>query len=870
MKPLLSIPLLIEERSGVRRILEPVTVGIPLSKGAVFDPCGLVLCDPRGQARDLQARVLARWWDDSIKWVLLDFQASVEANAIAEYLLQYCQKPPRAAHGITVRPGAESVVVDTGGACFFINTRRLKPFDRVVVRGSDIVAEPGSRIVLADALGREYAPTIRHLCVETAGPLRTTLTLQGTLCSAGQQSLAEFICHLRFFAGHSLVELQWTLRNPRAAQHPGGFWDLGDNGSIYFKDLSLHTPLASDKPCMVSWTLQPHQPLLRSGSSRLEIYQDSSGGDNWNSSNHVNRFGNVMHTFQGFRVTADGVMLEQGKRATPVVYLQDGEKSMAGAIVGFWQNFPKAIEVQNNVLSTRLFPPQYRDVYELQGGEQKTHTIFLQFSDAKDSTGRLDWIHDRLIPRTTPQWFAKTRAFDYVIPRAEHEKTSPSLTSADNLIDSAVKGGNTFFDRRDIIDEYGWRNFGDLYADHEAIGHNGSTPLVAHYNNQYDVIYGASVQYARSGDLRWFHLMNDLAKHVIDIDIYHTQEDRQAFNGGMFWHTEHYADASTATHRAYSKASLGSRSRHLCGGGPSSEHNYTTGLLHYYFLTGDDAARDVVLGLADWVIDMDRAANGILSLFDRRPTGLCSTTVSRDYHGPGRGCGNSLNALIDAHLLTREKKYLAKAEQLIQRSVHPKDDIQKRNFQDVEYRWSYTVFFQVLGKYLDFKVDKNEIDYMYCYARESLIHYAKWMLDNEVPYKRVLDRVKIPTETWPAQDIRKSNVFKYAAKYSIGPIREVFLRTSDFFFNTGIKDLLSFKTCTLTRPVVLLMTNAFMQSYFELYPNEFTPQPAEDYEFGQPQKFTPQLYELYTAREKLITTMETLKTLQRRIGIYGK
>src|SRR5690606_17587101 len=117
-----------------------------------------------------------------------------------------------------------------------------------------------------------------------------------------------------------------------------------------------------------------------------------------------------------------------------------------------------------------------------------------------------------------------------------------------------------------------------------------------------------------SGDVRWFHLLDDLAKHVIDIDIYHTQEDRRAFNGGMFWHTEHYTQAATATHRAYSKATLAWKSRHLCGGGPSSEHNYTSGLLGYYYLTGDRAARDAVIGLADWVITLDDGSKGLLGL----------------------------------------------------------------------------------------------------------------------------------------------------------------------------------------------------------------------------------------------------------------
>ena len=38
---------------------------------------------------------------------------------------------------------------------------------------------------------------------------------------------------------------------------------------------------------------------------------------------------------------------------------------------------------------------------------------------------------------------------------------------------------------------------------------------------------------------------------------------------------------------------------HSYGGGPGNTHNYTTGLLHYYYCTGDPAAREAVVSLAD-------------------------------------------------------------------------------------------------------------------------------------------------------------------------------------------------------------------------------------------------------------------------------
>src|SRR5205823_825595 len=114
------------------------------------------------------------------------------------------------------------------------------------------------------------------------------------------------------------------------------------------------------------------------------------------------------------------------------------------------------------------------------------------------------------------------------------------------------------------------------------------------------------------------------------------------------------------------------------GGGPCNEHNYTTGLLHYYFLTGDPNARAAVLGLADWVINMDDGRRNLLGLIDGGPTGRASCTRDLGYHGPGRGCGNSVNALLDGWLASGRRSYLEKAEALIRRTVHPADDIPAR------------------------------------------------------------------------------------------------------------------------------------------------------------------------------------------------
>jgi exo-rhamnogalacturonan lyase-like protein len=861
-------PLIITEASGIGRVDEPVMLGLPFPRGMLSETRQLsLLADRQQQGLPLQVEALDRWVDGSIKWALLDFQATVAARETMTYQLRCGPDSPLVEISqLALVQARDTWTIDTGVACFALNTHSLRLFDDVVSEGAVIGEVEGSQIVLTDADGQAYEPSIDRLALEASGPLRLSIGVRGKFTSPGRAPLAEYMARLSFYAGSGVVELKLTVRNPRAATHSGGLWDLGDAGSIYLKDLSLHTALRTDRPGAM-WTAQPHEPLVSVGAAAVEIYQDSSGGTNWQSSNHVNAHGRVMHRFQGYRVQVDELTVAAGKRATPTMLVFDprDERSIAAAVEGFWQNFPKVLEVHGNRLTIGLFPRQYADVYELQGGEQKTHTLYLAFGRRQHHAAGLSWVHERLVPRAQPEWYAESKAISYLTPQARDENRDCLA-----LIDTAIAGPSSFFERREISDEYGWRHFGDLYADHEAIGHQGSSPLISHYNNQYDAIFGVLVQYLRSGDLRWYQFMQDLARHVIDIDIYHTQEDRPSYNGGLFWHTDHYTDAATATHRSYSRANRDAHGGSRYGGGPSNEHNYTSGLLYYYFLTGDTAAREAVCSLADWVIRMDQGWRALLRWFDRRPTGIASATTSRRYHGPGRGAGNSINALLDAYLLTREERYLATAEALIRRCIHPADDIEARDLPDVEHRWSYTVFLQVLGKYLDVKVEHNALDFMYGYGRASLLHYARWMLEHEVPYATVLDRVEIPTETWPAQDMRKSNVFDFAAKHAEEPLRTALRQKAEFFFQACITDLRSFDTCTLTRPLVILVANAFRHTYFQVHPDECAPRPKQPYDYGKPQHFTPHLAELYQAKEWLSGLLQKAKALGRCLHSFPR
>ncbi|MGH9429171.1 MAG: hypothetical protein ACRD2L_23050, partial [Terriglobia bacterium] len=196
--------------------------------------------------------------------------------------------------------------------------------------------------------------------------------------------------------------------------------------------------------------------------------------------------------------------------------------------------------------------------------------------------------------------------------------------------------------------------------------------------------------------------------------------------------------------------------------------------------------------------------------------------------------------LLDGFILTQDPRFIAKAEELIRRCIHPRDDIEARNLLDAERRWSYTVFLQALGRYLDFKIENGQFDKRYAYAQASLLHYARWMAGHEVAYLRRPEILEYPTETWSAQDMRKSDVFKFAAKHARAAERERFLERSAFFFHSSVGELISSKTRTLARPVVLMMSQGYMHGYFQRNPEESAPLAEGEPNFGVPEVFISQ------------------------------
>lgn len=792
--------IIVRETAGIPRPNEMVRVAVPCARGdfGPFQP--LSVSGPDRSALPCQVSVLKRWPDGSAKWLLVDFPASVAPDSYSEYQLAVCENLVAPPVTLQVRPGDDIWQVDTGKAIFSVDAKIFRPFNAVQVAAREVL-QPAASICALGWQGRAQTATVDAITLEESGPLHAVVRIAGRfkeMSGAGPR----FFCRLHFFSNSSAVKAEFTLHNPRAAVHSGGLWDLGDAGSLIFDSLDFYLCCSDTGEQTRCLPAMETPPLTVAGHKSFSLYQEASGGKNWRSPVHRNRDGMVPMQRLGYVAEIDGNEVSSGLRASPVVWHGKGEDGLAVAVPRFWQEFPGEIAVTEGRLRVSPFPARFPDRHELQGGEQKTHEIWMDFATERDT---LVWALHPLAAHADAEQYRCSGIFQ-------------DLPGADDLVDRFT-GISELLEKRETADEYGWRHFGEIYADHEAVYHEGSELFVSHYNNQYDFIAGLYRKFFATGDPGWGELAADLSRHVRDVDIYHTDQDREEYNSGLFWHTDHYVDAGTSSHRSFSRQHLQTKPHHLCGGGPGAEHCYTTGLMLHYFHTGDTEFREAVIALATWEL---LALTGPRTVCAAVKRGLEAFGKWRSSAGRGRlfprfpftrGTGNAITACLDAFEVGGGRRFLAMAEELIRGAIHPEDDIDARNLLDTEVAWSYTILLAALVNYLDKKKEIGEADACFAHARASLVAYANWMRHNEYPYLDKPEQLEYPNETWAAQDLRKSAVFFHAARFSTSAEhRAAFRERANHFFQSSLDELGKHQGSRFARPVVLMLQNGWVGS----------------------------------------------------------
>ena len=807
-----EVPLKIHEKDAIKRTHSFVKLSFPLALNSVQDVEELLLVNSNNQSIAANFLSLVKWQDHSLKWVEIAF--FIDISASASLALKVVKKSDYIDINNDLLPASDlqliedkdNFIVRIDDSSYLLSKTYVGLLQQDEKQSKRFVQTSNS-IALTDKDNLTFSPAIKTVKVIKQTPLELVLNYQGVWKSDSQLSPLEFNFNFSFYKNSNRIKYEFTINNPLPMLHNKGKWDLGNDNSFLFNSFICKTKAATSST--LNFKLDPNQHWQIANSSNFSIFQASSGGDNWQSKNHLNNQGELALEFSGYRlVDGEQSTIHKG-RASPLVKFSADNQSITCSIDDFWQNFPKSIAVNQQSLEIGLFPQEHSDGYELQPGEKKSHTFQIDYAQQANET---ELYLKPLICNIDDDYLITTQALPCLLSLNAEQRMQ-------NLINAGLDSTDNFFAKREQIDEFGWRNFGDIFADHETLETENTDELISHYNNQYDPLYGFIYQYLKTQDSRWWLLAEDLAQHIKDIDIYHTEKDKAHYNNGLFWHTDHYLSAETASHRTYSALQKSNAYQdHAGGGGSRSNHCYTSGLMLHYLLTGDTSSKKAVLQLSQWIINVFEGTGTfgemLVALKNNNRADL-KDTLSQQYP-LDRGTGNYVTALLDAFELTNKQSYLDNASLVIKHTITNFDDIDQRNLLNVEESWFYTILLQSVYKYLLIKEKACQFDHSFYLIKQSFSHYCQWMIVNEYPYLDKPDILEYPNHTWTAQEIRKANILYMAFYFEDDENRrKLYKEKADFFYDYVVKTLEHEPSRTTTRILAILMQNDGVKEFVQ-------------------------------------------------------
>lgn len=600
-----EVALTVTDRAGVARVAAPVRGGVPFARGELPECTTARLVDADGADLPCAVRPIARWWDGSVKWLLVDTQVDLPAGGTAPLRLLPGEVPPRTrALGISETDAV--ITIDAGAARFVFAKDRFglpaaawADLDGDRTAETQVVAAPGEFACeveheppgepneeewLRDAAGsgRERfvaAPEGDYRAeIESASDLRAVVKLSGWLVNAEGRRLLQYVIRAHASAGSPELRVAVT------------FVYAGDPKTDFIRALSLRFPWTETG---TTWALGgevAHEGGLGAGESvslteigPQKIY-------------HLAPYDQDKTVY--YQVTRDGEEIASGAEAAGWARLGGERASLALAMRNFWQMHPKQLALDPAGMTVFLWPDAGGKVLDLRrrydyventyhydlslwpyGGEgvAVTHEIALRFGPLEQDAAPLAAALDApLLLQCAPQYYADTLAFGPFAPA--DPANYPHLEGVQAVELEWIRANQRTFHWDGMID------FGDtLFHGYATPSHYGylaekgwcSRGYVGWLNNDGTLTDSLFLQYLRTGDYQAFLTAEAMCRHVMDVDTCHYCAAEPGQVGGGHRHDQQH-----------------------WGNGVRGYGTATEGSFDYYCLTGDERARDVALEYA--------------------------------------------------------------------------------------------------------------------------------------------------------------------------------------------------------------------------------------------------------------------------------
>ena len=194
---------------GIKRAQAVASFGVPLDRSdgvRSIGELGLV------GAPDYQFRVLHRYPDGAIQWVLVDTLASVEAGGNKVIWLTNGFGNSAGPH--LAVDGSDRITVNTGTARFVIRKTNYNVFDSVVVDGTPFLQGTGG--ITAVSGSTRYSSALDNdstAVIEENGPVKAVIRCDGHLKPESGPWLFGYTMRMYFYRNTGRVRLDLIIKN---------------------------------------------------------------------------------------------------------------------------------------------------------------------------------------------------------------------------------------------------------------------------------------------------------------------------------------------------------------------------------------------------------------------------------------------------------------------------------------------------------------------------------------------------------------------------------------------------------------------------------------------------------------------------------
>ncbi|MCE9591638.1 MAG: hypothetical protein K8S99_14070 [Planctomycetes bacterium] len=618
-------------------LLKPYLVsrGVPLPPGKVRTAAQVSVRDAKGKPLPSAGKILQRRPDGSVEWMLLDILVNLDGQESTSVFVEpkSAAKPKVKNPVVLTRKGAlytlsnglsEVTISSEGGSL----VRRMAVNGKTVVGEGDVVD-----LLVTDGGGKVHRASLagpHKVVIQHQNPLTTTLRIEGKHEARDGKTYLDFALRFTLNAGSPDVKLEHTFycREKQPARY-----------AVRSMKLVMSTRMDPGSKKILRQSNHGHNWVPRELviDENIEVVASSSGDiDNYAASNkgaaatHPCAGGAVflrnpdsikedwseypfyMRPGQGSGFRAD-LQITAMRSVHPILGWREKGRTFITTFEHFRQLHPKSIHIDENVITYSIWPEWSTPMQVLQG-VSKSHTIWITTEPGEldvDQIGmhQFKWEYGYVEPvdiSFDPAWPAFCEVLDCEHMLRYQPDKYPLLENLIEPVPSAGNPGRHTYDRQPAI---GMFHFGD-HVNPEATSCS---------NNEDDCNVLFPLQhFLRTGQTYAWDFGKESARHYMEVDFCEWSTDPRQ-KGGLIPHT----------------------GQHFIGNVYPS-HQWAEGILAYYYMTGDERAKKVVIACGD---------NNVWWTYNNIEMVCCD----------GREAGMPLVNLACAYRLTGDEKYIKAA-----------------------------------------------------------------------------------------------------------------------------------------------------------------------------------------------------------------